>query len=152
MKKGLSSLTNSETELLARGPLLVCILMAGADGKIDDRELDKAIELAKQQKWVKSVLKGFFEEVARDFEDKLKILIQAYPLKKEKRNKLIVEELQQINQLWDKLEPEFSTAYLEMLRYLAHNIAASSGKFWARINSEEAELVELPMLLDPTKK
>jgi hypothetical protein len=152
VKRGLTSLTNTETELLFKGPLLVCILMAGADGKIDDRELAKAIRMAKKQQWVKSVLAEFFKELAQDFEDKLKIVIQSYPTPKNKREEMISEELTKINQLWDKLEPEFSAAYLEMLRYLARNIAESSGKFWARIDSQEAELVDLPMLKDPIKK
>jgi hypothetical protein len=152
VKRGLSTLTNIESELLYKGPLLVCILMAGADGKIDDRELAKAIRMAKQQQWVKSVLAEFFRDVAQDFEDKLQIVIQSYPTQKSKRENMISEELERINLLWNKLEPEFSAAYLEMLRYLARKIAESSGKFWARIDSQEAELVDLPMLKDPTKK
>lgn len=152
MKRGLTSLNNTESELLYKGPLLVCILMAGADGNIDERETAKAIRLAKEQQWVKSVLADFFQEVARDFEDKLQILIQSYPSHKTKREQMISEELEKINHLWIKLEPAFSDAYLEMLRYLARNIAESSGKFWARIDSQEAELVDLPMLKDPVKK
>ena len=149
LKNPRKTLTSTESELLDKAPLLVCILMAGADGKIDDRELDKAVQLARQPHWVRPVLSGYFQEVSQDFEDKLKILIQSYPFVKDKRNKLIIEELSRVSALWTRLDPDFSAAYYDMLKYLAHNIASSSGRFWARINSDEAALVDLPMITRP---
>jgi hypothetical protein len=147
----LSGLTDSEKELLYKGPLLVCILMAGADGKIDNREIHGAVQAAKQQDWVKSTLAGFFQEVATDFEDKLKVLIQTYPVEARKRNVLITEELGLLNSIWPKLGQDFRAAYYEMLKYLAHKIASSSGIFWAKITHEEAQLAELPMIKNPVK-
>jgi hypothetical protein len=146
-----SGLTDSEKELLYKGPLLVCILMAGADGNIDKKEITGAVQTAKQQHWVKSSLSGFFQEVATDFEDKLKILIQTYPVEARKRNLLITDELELLNKIWPKLEKDFGAAYYEMLKYLAHKIASSSGLFWAKITHEEAQLAELPMIKNPAK-
>jgi hypothetical protein len=148
---GPAGLSDSEKELLYKGPLLVCILMAGADGKIDNNEINGAVQTAKQQHWVKSTLSAFFQEVATDFEDKLKILIQTYPVEARKRNLLITEELRLLNNIWPKLEKNFGAAYYEMLKYLAHKIASSSGKFWAKITVEEAQLAELPMIKNPSK-
>ena len=151
MDPGLSGLADSEKELLFKGPLLVCILLAGADGKIDNKEINGAVQTARQQHWVKSSLSGFFQEVATDFEDKLKILIQAYPVEARKRNQLITEELGALNKIWHRLDKNFAAAYYEMLKYLAHKIASSSGKFWAKITHEEAQLAELPMISNPSK-
>lgn len=107
--------------------------------------------MAKQQHWVKSALSGFFQEVATDFEDKLKIVIQTYPFEARKRNQLITEELGILNSLWPKLDNDFGAAYYEMLKYLAQKIAASSGIFWAKVTQEEAKLAELPMIKNPSK-
>jgi hypothetical protein len=148
----LSSLNDSEKELILKGPLLVCILIAGADGEIDNTEVKEAIQIAQNQKWVKSNLQSFFKEVATDFEDKLKIILQAYPVDAEKRNAQIVNELSQLDSLWGKLEPDFAHSYYDMLRYLAQKIAASSGRFWKKIGDEEARLLDLPMVNNPTKK
>jgi hypothetical protein len=147
----LAALSDSEKELLYKAPLLVCILLAGADGKIDDKEIDGAVHMVKQQHWVKSALSGFFPEVAQDFEDKLKILIQAYPVEAHKRNQLIIEELGTLNKILPKLTNDFKVAYYEMLIYLAHKIASSSGKFWAKVSAEEAQLAKLPMIKNPSK-
>jgi hypothetical protein len=148
----LSKLDKVETELLNKAPLLVCILIAGADGKIDNREFSEAISLSKQQDWVKSVLRTFFQEVSTDFEDKLKILIQSYPSDTEARNQSITMELRKLNDLWLRLDREFAEAYYEMLGFFAHRIAASSGSFWGKISSEEETFLRLPMLNDPRKK
>jgi len=152
VKGALSTLDASERELIFKGPLLVCLLLAGADGEIDNREIRKAIEMARDQHWVKSSLHGFFQEVATDFEDKLKVLMQAYPSSTDKRNEVISAELSGLNELWSKLGKEFSEAYYEMLRYLAERIASSSGGFWGKITTEEAKLLDLPMLKNPSKK
>ena len=147
-----SKLTTAEIELMYKSPLLVCILIAGADGKIDGRELSEAINLANDRQWVKANLASFFNEVARDFEDKIKMLIQSYPFETAKRNEVISAELSMLNELWHKVNDEFCLSFIEALRFLAQRIASSSGGFWGKISAEEAQLIDLPMIVDPSKK
>ena len=63
-------LTNSETELMLKAPILACILIAGADGEIDKNEIQGAIEVARKKK-KKSManLLEFYRYVEEDFED-----------------------------------------------------------------------------------
>ena len=70
MVKELGQLVASEVELMMKAPLLVCILIAGADNNIDKKEIKAAIELAKRGK-AKRSLSGYYQEVSEDFEDKL---------------------------------------------------------------------------------
>lgn len=146
-------LSDAETELVLKSPLLVCILIAGADGKIDDKEIKEALAIARGRHRVKSVLFKFFQEMAQDFEDKLKVLIQSYPYDALRRNEAITNELGHLNKIWKKLDNEFSVAYYGMLKDLAHRIASSSGGIWGmkKIAVEEAEFLHLPMLVDPSK-
>ncbi|HEY9046638.1 MAG TPA: hypothetical protein VIN08_12110 [Ohtaekwangia sp.] len=148
------TLTDPETELMLRAPILVCILIAGADGEIDRKEIKEAIAIVQKQKKNGSMLSGFFKEMAQDFEDKIKILIQSYPFEASKRTPMLVEELQQLNSLWRKLDPEFSIAYYEMLKSISEKIASSSGGLWGikTVASEEAQYLHLPMINDPAKK
>ncbi|HEY9008464.1 hypothetical protein [Ohtaekwangia sp.] len=148
------TLTDQETELMLRAPILVCILIAGADGEIDRKEVKEAISIVQKQKRNGSVLSGFFKVMAEDFEDKIKILIQSYPYEASKRTPMLVEELQHLNPLWRKLDPEFSIAYYEMLKSISEKIASSSGGLWGikTVASEEAEYLHLPMINDPAKK
>jgi hypothetical protein len=144
-------LTDAEAELILRAPILVCILVAGADGHIDRKEIKEAIAVARKQKESASVLSGFFTIMAEDFEDKIKILIQSYPYESTQRTPLIVEELQGLNQLWTKLDRAFADAYYKMLKNLASRVASSSGGLWGikTVTQEEARYVALPMIVDP---
>lgn len=151
MIKELSNLTDSEIELMLKAPVLVCILIAGADGTIDKKEIREAI--AQTSKKNKPLLAGYLKEVSQDFEDKLKILIQSYPYESSQRNPILMEELEQLNGLWPKLDSGFSVQFYRMLRELAEKIAISSGGLWGMktVASEEAKYLELPMILDPSR-
>lgn len=144
-------LTDSEIELMLKAPVLVCILIAGADGTIDRKEIKEAI--AQTQKNNKSALTGYLKEVSQDFEDKLKILIQSYPYESTQRNPILIEELGQLNGLWKKIDKVFSVQFYQMLKELAEKIAASSGGLWGMktVTNEEAKYVRLPMISDPSK-
>jgi hypothetical protein len=144
-------LTEAESELMLKAPVLVCILIAGADGTIDRKEIKEAI--AQTQKKNMSALTGYLEEVSQDFEDKLKILIQSYPYESTQRNPILIEELGQLNRLWKKIDKRFSVQFYEMLKELAEKIAASSGGLWGMktVTEDEARYLQLPMICDPSE-
>jgi len=144
-------LTEGETELMLKAPVLVCILIAGADGTIDRKEIKEAI--AQTRKKNVSVLSAYLEEVSRDFEDKLKVLIQSYPYESTQRTPIIIDELHQLNALWSKIDKVFSVQFYQMLRALAKKIAGSSGGIWGlkTVANEEARYIRLLMVNDPSK-
>ena len=146
-------LEDTEIELLLKAPILVCILIAGADGTIDKKEVKEAITIAGQLKNSTGVLSGYLRESAEDFEDKLKIVVQAYPYMADKRTPIIVEELKQLNKLWPRLGAEFSIALYTMLLKLADKIANSSGGLLGirSVDEDEAKFINLPMIENPAK-
>lgn len=145
----LRELDTLERELILKAPILVCILIAGADGSIDQKEVREAIDMARNKQWVKSNIQPFFQELAEDFEDKLKILLQSYPFDSAARNSIIHRELSGLNEILAKTERDFARSYYEMLKSLAQRIASSSGSIWGKITAEEARLLELPMIRKP---
>ena len=50
MIKELAKLKESEVELMLKAPVLLCILIAGADGTIDRKEIREAINVAAKKK------------------------------------------------------------------------------------------------------
>ena len=149
----LDRLTGSEVELIYKTPMLVCILIAGADGKIDKKEINEAMKFAeKKHRRSLSSVSILFKEIAMDFEDKFKILIQSYPYEATQRNPLIVEELVGINQIWRKVDSSFAHEYYKTLLSIAEHIAASSGGVlgYNSIGSEEAHYLKLSMIKDPS--
>ena len=151
MIKEFDNLTDNETELMLKAPVLVCILIAGADGTIDKKEIKEAI--AQTQKKTKASLAGYLKEVSQDFEDKIKILIQSYPYESTQRNPILIEELGQLNRIWKKLDKGFAVQVYHMLKDLAQKIASSSGGLWGMktVTNEEAKFLLLPMISDPSK-
>lgn len=149
----LDRLTAHEVELVYKAPMLVCILIAGADGTIDKKEIKGAIQFAemKQQKSLSSV-SALFHEVAKDFEDKVKILMQHYPYETTQRNPIIVEELAELNRVWPKIDASFAREFYLSLISIAEKIASSSGGLLGikSIGSEEAKYVKLPMIKNPS--
>jgi len=146
------NLSKPEIELMHMAPMLVCILIAGADDHIDNREVKKAIDLTeKKQKRAKSHLLEFYKEVGEDFEDKLRIIIQGFPVEASDRTPRVVESLVHINNVLKKIDRKFSIEFYKSLREIASEIAKSSGGLLGMksVGDEEAKFVELPMLKDP---
>jgi hypothetical protein len=146
------ALSESEIELMHKAPILVCILIAGADNDIDKAEMKVAINLArKKSKRNKSRLMEFYVSVAEDFEDKIKIVIQGFPVEAEQRNMLIMKELSKINSILTKLGKPFAIQFYESIKEIAKKIAESSGGILGMrsIGTEEARYVGLPMIKNP---
>jgi hypothetical protein len=153
MIREFKKLAPHEAEFMFKAPVLVCILIAGADGKIDQKEIREALTIAGKKKESKGILFDYFQVVFDDFEDKLKIAIQNYPFEAAQRNPIITEELAVLNTVWSRLNPEFSVPFYEMLLDLAKRIASSSGG-WLGIKSispQEAKFITLPMISHPSK-
>lgn len=150
MIKELERLNESEVELMLKAPVVLCILIAGADGTIDKREIKEAINITVKKK-DKTILDNYFKEVSQDFEDKLKVLLQSYPYESSQRNPVLIQELSQLNPILKKLDKSFSKPFYDMLKELAEKIAGSSGGLWGMmsVDSEEAKYIRLPMLDDP---
>jgi len=153
MVSALKKLSANELELLYKAPILVSILIAGADGNIDRKEITEAI-LSAEKKTTRrsSLIATLFQEIAQDFEDKLKILLQQYPYKSSERNPMIVKELEQLNPLWAKIDPAFADEFYKTLLNISSRIASSSGGIlgYNAIGSEESRFIKLEMIKNPS--
>lgn len=144
-------LSESEVEIMLKSPVLVCILIAGADGKIDRKEIREAISIAGKQARSRSALGQYLKYASEDFEDKIIILKQSYPREASQREATIVRELSTLNTILPKVDKAFAQQFYSMLKELAAKVATSSGG-WLGMNavgSEEARYLELKMINDP---
>ena len=153
--RDLDKLSPSEGDLMLKAPLLVCILIAGADDDIDRKEIKKAIQMAqKNQGTAKSRLMEYYRIMAEDFEDKLKVLIQSYPPRAAQREPIIVDELTSLNNVFSKIDKELAFEFYQSLLDIARKTAESSGGLLGlnSVGEEEARFVNLPMIKIPTRK
>ena len=145
-------LSRDEQEFMYKAPILVAILIAGADGEIDRNEIQEGITQAKKKQKMASVeMMELYREISEDFEDKLKIVLQSYPVEAVQRNTMIVEELSRLNSVFPRLDKNFSTQYYQSICDLAMKVAQSSGGLLGMksIGAAEARYVKLPMINVP---
>lgn len=155
MIAALTRLSKEEQEVVFEAPLLVSILIAGADGSIDRKEIRQALQVVeKKSRNSSTAIAELFREISRDFEDKIKLLIQKYPYESTQRNPLIVEDIAKLNAIMQKLNNQFAVEYYQSLLLLAETVARASGGFLGikKITEAEQQFVSLPMLQNPSRK
>ena len=151
--KEFEKLSSTEADLLLKAPLLVCILIAGADDDIDRKEIKKAIQLAqKKQSRGNSRLVDYYQLMAEDFEDKLKVLIQSYPSKAAQREPILQAELEELNIVFTKIDKNWAIDFYKSLLEIAKETAESSGGLLGMksVGEEEAKFINLPMIKNPS--
>lgn len=144
-----------EINLMYKAPVLVTILIAGADDTIDHAEMKEARELAKlKQTKENEVLKEYYKAIGDSFEDELKRHISLLPRDTTERNKIIIDELTKLNFILPKLSQKFAVNFYTHLKDLAKKIAEASGGVlgYMAVGKEESEFIELDMIKDPSKK
>jgi hypothetical protein len=148
----LRNLTTAEKELMYDTPVLVTILIAGADNDIDNAEIKKGVELTHDKKiTAREDLLEYYRVVGEGFEDKLKVKIHQLPLDSQKRNQLIVDDLHKLNDILPKLPLEFAIDFYWSIRGLAKKIASASGGVlgYMAVGFEESKLLGLDMIHNP---
>ena len=150
----MKNLSQEEKNQLYKAPLLVCLLIAGADDNIDNNEISESIRQAKENaKRSESFLFKFYNEIARDFKERLKKILDEYPAHAAERNPLLIKELSGLNNILAKTDKTFSIVYYNSLKEIAARIAKSSGGIMGihAISAEEKAYIDLPMINDPSK-
>ena len=147
-------LREDEVEILYKTPILVSILIAGADDEIDKKEIKEAINFSKLKKSkARSLLIDFYNEIADTFEADLNDEIATLPSQARKRNPLIIEQLERLNLILPKLDRKFAIQYYESMKDFAKTVATASGGIlgYMAVGYEESKLVELKMIRNPAK-
>ena len=150
----LEHLDDKELELILTVPILVSILIAGADNEIDKSEIRQAVNISKvKQARARKSLIDYYKEVGENFEDKLMIMIQNFPTDAQKRNPLIIEELERLNNILPKIDKHYAIEFYESIKDIAKKIAEASGGVlgYMAIGYEESKLIDLKMIKDPSK-
>ena len=145
-------LTPEEVETMLKVPVLVSILIAGADNDIDKSEIKQAVSISKlKQVKARPGLINYYQQAGADFEDKLKVLIQQYPVDAAERNPILIEELSKINDILPKIDSKFAIVFYNSIKDMAKKIAEASGGVlgYMAVGYEESKLIGLSMIKDP---
>ena len=154
MIKEFANLREEEIEIMLKAPVLVSVLIAGADGNIDKAETKEAVSIARgKQSRAREQLVDYYKLVGDTFESRFSDMVNEFPTKPEERNPMIIAELKRLNRILPKLDKNFSVKFYASLKDLAKKIAEASGGVlgYLSVSYEEAKLMELNMINDPSK-
>lgn len=150
------NLENEELNILYCLPFYVVVLVASADGDIDDIEIKKAVSAIKShtQQQNNSFLADIYKTASEDTEDKLKIIISNSPNKAQDRIAFISKKITDTNPVLNKLDHNLVRNLHNNLCHLARQIAKASGGLlgYGSIGIEESMLLDLNLIEIPKLK
>ncbi|MBU2913073.1 MULTISPECIES: hypothetical protein [Reichenbachiella] len=152
MVEEFKTLRDDEIEVLLNAPVLVSVMIAGADDKIDKTEITQAVEIANsKQARAREQLIEYYREVGKDFQAKFEKYVAELPDNASARTDLISTELRKLNHILPKLEHNFAVKLYASLKEMAKKVAEASGGVlgYMSVSYEEAKLMELGMIEDP---
>jgi len=154
MIKYFENLRDDDIQIMYKVPVYVTILIAGADDKIDKKELQEAISIANLKKIkARKLLVDYYAEVVDSFEDDLYKEIDALPDSAEERNPILVKKLERLNIIFRYLDNSFAVQFYESIKDWAKKIATASGGVlgFLSVGLEESKFVELRMVRNPIR-
>ncbi len=144
-----AGLNDTEKKLLIDAIPMITALIAGADGNIDSEEKEWAAKIMKIRGYQHPpALEGYYALVGTEFSTRLDQLINTLPTGTEERNKMISDELAQLNDIFPKMDPLHAAFFYQSFVTFAEHVAKASGGFlgFGAISREEGKYVDLPMV------
>lgn len=146
-----AALSEDQYNQLKEALTYITVLIAGADGKIDEQELNWAEKLTHIRTFADPEdLHDYYHDVEKDFSEHLQSLISSLPTSVEARERVISAKLSGLNAILMLLENEVAYDLYTSFTSFAKHIAKASGGFlrFGSISHEEKHWINLPMI-DP---
>jgi len=152
MHNKIAHLSTSEKQLIHDAPLLVTVLIAGADGDFQDAEIKKAVKIIHIKTYSESKdVRGVYTDLDGHSEEMIDELIHSLPSVPYERTQFLKEKLSGLNAVFSKIDAVFASELHKSLRELAFYVSrAHDGEIGIGYhNEQEKHLVHLDFLHDP---
>ncbi|MDQ3020624.1 MAG: hypothetical protein M3R36_08650 [Bacteroidota bacterium] len=145
------NLSEQEINLMLMTPALVTVLIAGAEGDIDKKEVDWGTKIAHFRANQPSLLQSYYQEVDKNFNSTLKEIIDAMPKDVTERSSKINLELSKLNHVFKKLDANYAKEFYKSMLSLSKQVAQASGGVWGygSISPEEQRHLNLEAIHQP---
>lgn len=142
-------LKEHEIKLMIEAPVLITILIATADGNVEQKETDwgaKTIHFRAEDK--ESILQKYYDIVDKTDRHLFFTLMEKYPSGNDERINVIKGELSKLNAIFPKLEKDFAKELYKSFITLSKQVAKATGGIWGygSISQEEQKLIDLEMI------
>jgi len=155
--KHFENISSEELRILQETVCKVAALIAYADGKVDIDETYWAEKIASIRSYGEpNELNEFYTGVDSEFSDAFQNEVDNLPNDTAEARQCLSDDIARANDILPKLSPKVSYLMYKSYTSFAKHIAKASGGFMGffSIGSEEAKLIDLPMLhpIDPPKE
>lgn len=147
--KFFETLTQEELLHLENAIPQIAVLIAGADGKIDNEEKAWANKLTEIRSYAgNKVLHDFYEDIHINFLIKFNDLVKSLPTNTEERQTELASNLSHLNPILAKLDPRVAYHLYDSYLTFARSIAEATGGFlrFGTVSKAEKDWIELPMI------
>jgi len=149
----IDNLDKSDQQLLESAVAQVAVLIAAADGEVDEQEASWAEKITKIRSYSgPESLQDYYKRVGLTFDKQFHSLLETLPPETEARLTELSNRLAQLNPILAKLDNDTAYDLYMSLTSFAKHVAKASGGFlrmWS-INTEEKKYIDLPMI-EPIK-
>ncbi len=149
MTEYFKSLAEGDYKKLIQAVSEITILIAGADGEIDQDELQWAEKLTHIRSYkMSNDLIGFYQEVGKTFHEDIENLIKELPSQTAERQALLSKRLEEVNPILGKLDHLVALHLYKSYTSFAKHVAKASGGVlgFFSIGPNESDLIKLPMI------
>ena len=147
--KNFSHLSSDNLSILTDAPALITILVGGADGNLDQTELDWAHKLTEIRGYAHNEsLREYYDVIHHSFDNRVATLLAELPTTLADREKSISALLSNINGVLPSLDEQVAYRLYQSLVSFAEHIAKSSGGFlrFLSVSKAEENWMHLPMI------
>ena len=149
MLSSLDKLTAEEKHLVMNALPVITVLIAAADGKVDESETGWASKLTDMRSYShEEELQEYYEAISVNFDQEVRMLVKDLPANTKEAIPALSAVLAGMNEVLPKLPPQLAAIFLKSMKTFAKHIARASGGFlrMASISKEEQALINLPMI------
>jgi len=145
-------LNEEDKTTLLDAPALIAVLIAGADGKIEEKEINYSENITHFRATnEESPLHSYYAEVEKFIKDSIAQHINTLPKDTIERQRILSVELSKLNGIFSKLDNAFAAELYKSYLTFATSVAKASGGLlgYAAISPEEERLIGLNMINNP---
>ncbi len=143
------NLNSEEKSLLKKAIPWITLLIAGADGTIDDEELEWAKKITSIRSYnFPEGLSEYYQAVGLDFSSVLDAELGALPESQDERMSTLTSNLESLNEVLAKMPNNTAYDYYKSFTSFAEHVAKATGGFlrFFSVSVEEKKLLNLPMV------
>lgn len=149
MHSKIEHLSTEEKQLIHDAPILITVLISGADGNFDHAEIKKAVSIIHIKSFSEAKdVRGVYKNIDAHSEENIEALIHSLPSQSSDRTTVLKKKLSGLNAIFPKLDHHFAIDLYKSLRELAYYVSrAHDGDLGIGFHNErEEKLVQLDFL------